>query len=241
MSELAIIGGTGFFLESSGYVVGCRSTPYGETSEALNQLPLGDREVVFLARHGIPHSIPPHLVNYRANIWALKEAGVKRIVAINAVGGIPADWLPGSLIIPNQLIDYTYGREHTYSDGNGSELLHVDFTEPYDQALRTALLAAAKAAGVSVVDGAVYGATQGPRLESAAEVDRLERDGCDLIGMTGMPEAALARELGLAYASLCIVVNPAAGRSDQPITLEDIHKVLEQGVEEAKKLLGLLP
>ena len=228
MSALGIIGGTGLTelealaLEREMPV----QTPWGPPSAPLLHGRWAGRPVVFLARHGRDHSLPPHAVNYRANLWALHQAGVAEVVAVNAVGGIAAAYPAGALAVPGQVIDYTWGRAHTFCDGQGHPLQHVDFTHPYDEALRVALLRAGSAAGVAVVDGGVYGATQGPRLESAAEVDRMARDGCDLVGMTGMPEAGLARELGLAYACLAVVVNRAAGRGD------DIHGELERWVSE---------
>jgi len=180
---------------------------------------------VFLARHGAPHTLAPHAVNYRANVWALREAGVREIIAINAVGGIGDAYPPGRLVIPDQLIDYTWGREHSYCGGAGRALQHVDFTTPYSASLRRRLLQAAPHVGLEVADGGVYGVTQGPRLETAAEIGRMARDGCDIVGMTGMPEAALARELELDYACCAVVVNRAAGRG------EDIHGELERWVE----------
>ena len=174
------------------------------------------------------HTLPPHRVNYRANLWALRQLGAQRIVAINAVGGISAGMAPRRLVLPDDLIDYTWGREHTFHDGPGAAgsdnpVEHVDMGRPYDPGLRDALLAAARASGAGLLDGGVYGATQGPRLETPAEIRRMARDGCDVVGMTGMPEAALARELGLAYASIAVVANWAAGCGDQgEITLAEV-------------------
>lgn len=239
-AQLAIIGGTGlsrFFTDSN---TGAKTvTPYGETSGPITIAAVDGLPVAFLPRHGDPHTVPPHRINYRANLWALRELGVKRVIAINAVGGIREDIATGALVIPDQLIDYTYGREHTYADGSPrSSLEHVDFSYPFDATLREQLLAAAHRDSANVVfDGGVYAATQGPRLESAAEINRLEKDGCDIVGMTAMPEAGLARELQLAYASLCLVVNPAAGRSTELITMEDIEKVIRQGMERVRAIL----
>jgi purine nucleoside phosphorylase len=194
------------------------------------------RKLLFLHRHGGQgRPIPPHRVNYRANLWALRELGATRILGVNAVGGIGA-MQPGSLVIPDQIIDYTWGREHSFDDGASGTLLHVDFTQPYDAALRATLLEAAGAAGVPSRDGAVMAVVQGPRLETAAEVQRFARDGCDLIGMTGMPEAALARELAIPYAAICMVVNAAAGLGQKEITLDDIRRVLDGEL----RLLGAL-
>ncbi|WP_101759608.1 S-methyl-5'-thioinosine phosphorylase [Oceanicoccus sp. KOV_DT_Chl] len=232
---LAIIGGTGLNDFQQGATVGERLTPYGETSAAIIQTQLNGRDVVFLARHGSPHRIPPHKVNYRANLWALKQLGVDRVLAVNAVGGIHPSMPAGAIVIPDQLVDYSYDREHTFFDGvaigdQAAALEHVDFSYPYSASLRQALLSAAEHIGLAVSDKAVYAVTQGPRLETAAEINRLERDGCDIVGMTAMPEAVLARELGIDYASICLVVNPAAGRSSTLITMDDIHRVIASGM-----------
>ncbi len=226
MDKIAIIGGSGLSTlttleEIRREVV---YTPYGSPSGPLTHGRLYGREVTFLARHGYGQTIPPHKVNYRANLWALNTLGVSKIIAVSSVGGIRAELAAGSLAVPDQIIDYTTGRAVTFFEQDLQMVTHIDFTEPYDAALRSALLAGAKAAGVSVFEGGVYAAVQGPRLETAAEVNRLERDGADMVGMTGMPEAALARELGVAYATLAVVSNRAAGRSKQSIHAEiDAH------------------
>lgn len=237
MSVLGIIGGTGL-AQFEGLRIERQeavSTPWGAPSAALLHGRLADRPAVFLARHGREHTIAPHAVNYRANVWALREAGVDGVIAVNAVGGISDTFAPGTLAVPDQLIDYSWGRAHSYFDGSGQPLQHVDFTAPYSPAMRELLLRAAETAGLDVRDGGVYAVTQGPRLETAAEIDRLARDGCDIVGMTGMPEAALARELGLEYACCAVVVNRAAGRGG------DIHGELErwvaQGMTAARRLL----
>jgi 5'-methylthioadenosine phosphorylase len=198
--------------------------------------------VVFLARHGYGHTIPPHAVNYRANIWALSSQGVRVIVSIASVGGIRSDLGPGTLVVPTQLLDYTYGRAGTFFDGEDGVVKHIDFTHPYCPALRSQLLAACQRANIFAVDGGVYAVSQGPRLETAAEVNRLERDGADMVGMTGMPEAALARELGLSYAALAVVVNWAAGRrsSSEGIVLADLGVVLEQAMLQVRRVLSCL-
>jgi 5'-deoxy-5'-methylthioadenosine phosphorylase len=214
------------------------ATPYGEPSAPLTFGHLDGCPVVFLPRHGPSHTIPPHRVNYRANLWSLKNVGVNRIVGMAAVGGITAQMVPGRLAVPNQVIDYTWGREHTLFEVDLDNVTHVDFTEPYCAALRKDLLSAAKRAGVPVLDGGTYAATQGPRLESAAEIARLERDGCDIVGMTGMPETSLARELGLCYASLALSVNWAAGKSEGPITMAEIERNLQEGMAAASKVLA---
>ena len=234
---VAIIGGTGLNNFQQGEHTGERQTPYGETSADIIVSTQVGRPLAFLARHGSPHRIPPHKINYRANLWALKQLGVEQIIAVNAVGGIRSELSAGSIVIPDQLIDYSYGREHTFSDGGGAALEHVDFSYPFSESLRQPLLAAAEQLGMPVFGSAVYASVQGPRLETAAEIDRLEKDGCDIVGMTAMPEAALAREMAIDYASVCLVVNPAAGRSDTLITMEDIHRVIDAGMIRVRRLL----
>lgn len=239
MAHIAIIGGTGV-TQLAGLQTDrteAVTTPFGEPSAEIVYGRYCDREILFLARHGNPHRFPPHRVNYRANIWALRDAGVSAVVAIAAVGGIRSDMAPGTLAIPDQIIDYTYDRRHTFFEDDLADVVHVDFTRPYDEALRGRLLAAARNAGLAVVDGGTYGATQGPRLETAAEIQRMERDGCAIVGMTGMPEAALARELSLPYASLALVANWAAGKSSEVITMEDIQHQLTQATHQVAALL----
>jgi len=241
---LCIIGGTGL-AQLANLVITHRKvarTPYGEPSGALTFGHICDQEVIFLARHGYGHTIPPHEVNYRANLWALKDHGVDRVVSVATVGGIHPEMIPGTLIIPDQIIDYTHGRAATYFVGNDKPVTHVDFTFPYCDAMRAALLQAAISAGISLRDGGVYGAVQGPRLETAAEINRLERDGVDMVGMTGMPEAYLARELGICYATVGAVVNYAAGRglSADGIQMEEIQSVLGEVMLQVRHLLEQL-
>jgi 5'-methylthioinosine phosphorylase len=242
MTVLAIIGGTGVD-QLEGLELHSRhdvTTPYGEPSRAIEEGRIGNTQVFFLHRHGSPKAIPPHRINYRANIWALNSLGVTDIVAINAVGGITPHMRPGRLLIPDQLIDYSWGREHTFDEGEGGELLHIDFTEPYHRELRMALLQSASAAGIEHRDTGTHGVMQGPRLETAAEIQRMARDGCDVVGMTGMPEASLARELGIAYASVCMVVNPAAGLGELPISLDMMREILHREAEVVRSLLQRL-
>lgn len=225
--DLAVIGGTGLYQLAGLEALEGQypATPYGAPSGPIRVGQLRGRRVAFLARHGEQHSVPPHKVNYRANLAALQSLGARRVLALNTVGGIGDRFGPRVLACPDQLIDYTWGRVSTFCEEAGTEVMHVDFGEPYTQALRAQVLAAAARAGVAVVDGGCYGATQGPRLETRAEIARLRRDGCDLVGMTGMPEAGLARELGLEYACLAIVANWAAGAGPDPdevITLDDV-------------------
>ncbi len=239
MADLAIIGGTGLTslknLEISRREV--VHTPYGEPSGALTFGRLCDREVVFLARHGYGHTIPPHMVNYRANLWALKYAGVSRVIAVCAVGGIRPDLLPGSLVIPDQVIDYTWSRDHTFFEKDLTQVTHIDFTEPYCTEMRSALIEAAQAAQISVASDGTYGATQGPRLESAAEINRMERDGCDMVGMTGMPEAALAKEMEFCYAVCAVCANWAAGRGEGDINMTEIKANLSRSMAQVRLLL----
>ena len=239
MTKFAIIGGTGLTSIDELEIVGERTidTPYGSPSSTLVKGKLSGKEIVFLARHGVNHTIPPHKINYRANIWALKSLGVTDVIAVAAVGGIHEDIPPEKIIIPDQIVDYTYGRKHTYFEDDLSEVTHIDFTRPYTEELRIRLVQAAKNSGIEIYEGGVYGATQGPRLESSAEVIRLERDGCDIVGMTGMPEASLAKELELNYACCALSVNWAAGKSDNEITMQEIEQAIEKGIYSVRKLL----
>jgi 5'-methylthioadenosine phosphorylase len=237
---LAIIGGSGLTRLST-LAVAHREvvrTPYGEPSSALLFGQIAGRDTVFLARHGHGHTIPPHRVNYRANIWALKDRGATAVLAVASVGGIRGV-APGDLVLPHQLIDYTHDRERTFFDGGDRRVVHVDFTEPYTPSLRELCLTAAASAGIALVDGGVYGAVSGPRLETAAEIDRLERDGATLVGMTGMPEASLARELELPYVAIDVVVNHAAGRreSEHGVSMDGIARVLETAMDKVRALL----
>ena len=241
---LAVIGGSGLSRLASLEVTQRKvvRTPYGEPSGALTFGSIGGRELVFLARHGYGHTIPPHQVNYRANIWALRQEAVEGVVSVASVGGIRADCAPGSLVLPHQIVDYTWGRPATFFEAPEAPVTHIDFTEPYSATLRERILAAARRCGEPIHPRGVYAATQGPRLETAAEIDRLERDGADLVGMTGMPEASLAREAGLEYAAIAVVANRAAGRGDsrRAVALEAIGAVLEQAMERVRRILGEL-
>lgn len=246
MPELAIIGGTGL-TSLKGLEITRKEmvhTPYGEPSGPLTHGVLGGKEVIFLARHGYGHTIPPHLINYRANIWALSQTGVTRVIGVAAVGGIRDDLSPGRIVIPDQLIDYTWSRASTFFD-EGSPVTHIDFTAPYSAALRELLIRAAGEEGQDADDAlnysGVYGVTQGPRLETAAEIDRMERDGCALVGMTGMPECALARELDLEYACCAVIANWAAGRGGTTqIDMQEIEHNLRKGMDTVRALLTRL-
>ena len=233
--DLAVIGGTGLYQFPG---LSCTErvetpTPFGAPSGPVLTGKFQGRRLAFLARHGEDHTIAPHRINYRANVWALHALGARAIVAVHAVGGIRTDMGPRTLVVPDQIIDYTHGRLSSFSDVEGSKVEHIDFSEPYSASLRQALLAAALQAGVAAVDGGCYGATQGPRLETVAEIARMRRDGCDLVGMTGMPEAALARELGVDFACLALVANWAAGCGTAggspapPISIGEIFANLE--------------
>lgn len=239
MATLAIIGGTGL-TNLKNLQIERREvmhTPYGEPSGALTFGTLCGKDVVFLARHGYGHTIPPHMVNYRANLWSLKQQGIERIIAVCAVGGIHADIQPAGVVIPDQIIDYTWSRNHTFFETDLSSVTHIDFTEPYCSELRELLKQSAQKAGVEVLTSGTYGASQGPRLETAAEIDRMERDGCDMVGMTGMPEAALARELGLCYAVCAVSANAAAGRGNGPIEMSEIDQNLKTGMSSVRSIL----
>ncbi|MDP1612112.1 MAG: S-methyl-5'-thioinosine phosphorylase [Sulfuritalea sp.] len=238
---LGIIGGSGL-TQLANLDVSHREvvrTPYGEPSGPLTFGRVGAQDVVFIARHGYGHTIPPHMVNYRANLHALLASGVTQVVSVASVGGIRGDLGPGVLVVPHQIIDYTWGREMTFQSGGDGPVVHVDFTDPYDNAVRGRLLDVARRIGEAIADGAVYAATQGPRLETAAEVNRLQVDGADIVGMTGMPEAALARELDLPYAALCVVANWAAGRADSVhgIKFDSLEAVLHLAMARVRRII----
>ncbi|MBI3899027.1 MAG: S-methyl-5'-thioinosine phosphorylase [Gammaproteobacteria bacterium] len=239
MTRVAIIGGSGLTnlknLEIKHREV--VRTPYGEPSAPMVFGQLSGNEVVFLPRHGPSHTIPPHQINYRANIWALKQTGIRHVIAVAAVGGITDHLASGALVVPDQIIDYTYSRAHTFFDGENKKVTHVDFTYPYSLELRAVLIDAARRAGISAAERGTYAATQGPRFESAGEIRRLERDGADIVGMTGMPEAGLARELDLEYAAIAVVANRAAGKEASTISLKDIEENLEKGMAKVRTWL----
>lgn len=239
MTQLAIIGGTGLTQLSTLTIIKRErlQTPYGAPSADFVTGELQGKPVIFLARHGDPHRIAPHHINYRANIWGLKQLGVQHIIAVAAVGGITAEMSPAHIAIPDQLIDYSYGREHTFFAEADAPVQHIDFTHPYSQSLRNLLINAAVQAVIRVQARGTYGCTQGPRLETSAEIRRMERDGCDLVGMTGMPEAALAKELELNYATIAVVANWAAGKTAHEITMVEIEQNLHKGMANTAELL----
>lgn len=241
--DLAVIGGSGLYnfpgLENAQRQ--SVDTPFGPASGDIVSGDFAGKRLAFLARHGESHTLPPHRVNYRANLWALHSLGARRVVGVNAVGGIRHDMGPRVIVVPDQIIDYTHGRYTSFCDVEGAEVKHIDFSEPYTESLRRELLAAAGKAGIAVIDGGCYGATQGPRLETRAEIARMKRDGCDLVGMTGMPEAGLARELELDYACIALVANFAAGCGDETeISIEEIFAHLAAATAEVPRLLGAM-
>ncbi len=219
---IGIIGGTGLTQLANLEVVRRQivRTPYGDASQPLVFGKIGGHDVVFLPRHGGGHTIPPHAINYRANIWALHSVGVTCLLAVATVGSIDTTMLPGDIVLPSQIIDYTHGRDSSYYDGVERPVRHIDFTQPYTESLREICKQAALNIQQAIHDGGVYACSQGPRLETAAEISRFERDGAALVGMTGMPEAALARELDMDYAAICPVANHAAGKGE---SAEMIH------------------
>jgi 5'-methylthioinosine phosphorylase len=237
MISLGLIGGTG--LERWGPARGTQNvnSVYGSPSSVPAEYQVGETRVFFLSRHGERHDIPPHAVNYQANIDVFRQLDVDGIIAVNAVGGISTHNHPGALVVPDQLIDYTWGRAHTFSLTAADDLQHIEFANPFEGRLRRGLIKAATVAAVELVDGGCIGVSQGPRLETAAEIRRFRQDGCDLVGMTSMPEAALAREAGLDYASLCVNANWAAGLEESPVTMEAIEVTLAEAMVRVRQLL----
>ena len=239
MTKIAIIGGTGL-TQLSDLTITKRdklTTPYGSPSADFITGELNQKEVIFLSRHGNPHTIAPHKINYRANIWGLKQLGVEQIVAVAAVGGITEEMIPAHIAIPDQIIDYSHGRIHTFFEDENYPVTHIDFTYPYSQKLRSALITAAAQANINISPIGTYGCSQGPRLETAAEIKRMEKDGCDVVGMTGMPEAALAKELAMDYAAISVVANWAAGKSAGEITITEIEQHLLIGMANITEIL----
>ena len=241
---LAIIGGTGLTNLANIEITHRQviRTPYGEPSGALTFGKIQEQEVVFLARHGYAHTIPPHEVNYRANLWALRSQDVSHVVSVASVGGIHANLVAGSIVVPDQIIDYTHGRKSTYFEGRDRPVTHMDFTEPYCAAMRQNCIQAMQEASEQCMAQGVYAAVSGPRLETAAEINRLERDGATIVGMTGMPEAALAKEIGLCYAAIAVVVNSAAGRgtSLHAIHYEEVANTLKESMTRVHHILEKL-
>ncbi len=239
----AIVGGSGLYNLADDFQVDSRlrpETPYGIVAAEMEVGEWRNQRIVFLPRHGRQHAIPPHKINYRANIWALHRIGVTQIIAVNAVGGIGPEYPPKSLALPDQLIDYTCNREHSFFDGENLQLKHIDFTWPYSNQLRQHIIDAASRQNLDLVTSGTYGCTNGPRLETAAEVRKIAADGCNMIGMTGMPEAALARELGLEYAAIALVVNWCAGLSEVEVSMDEIRCILEQEVSRVRQLISAI-
>jgi len=242
MTSIAIIGGTGLTKLADLSIVRreVHVSKYGEPSAPLVRGTLDGVEILFLPRHGAGHTIPPHKVNYRANISVLHGAGIKKVLAINAVGGIADNMNPQTIVVPDQIIDYTWSRAHTFFDEGLDEVTHIDFTQPYCEELRQEIIQAASKSKIDTINTATYAATQGPRLETSAEVNKLENDGCHIVGMTGMPEAALASELGMCYASIAVVANKAAGRGDGEITMSAIEGNIKDGMGKARAIIEKL-
>jgi 5'-methylthioinosine phosphorylase len=239
MTKLAIIGGTGL-TQLNGLSIIKRetlTTPYGTASADFITGEYHQKDIIFLARHGNPHTIAPHKINYRANIWGLKHLGVEKIIAVAAVGGITPEMAPAHIAIPDQIIDYSHSRLQTFFEDENYPVTHIDFTYPYHRALRAALIMAAAKADITISPIGTYGCTQGPRLETAAEIKRMEKDGCDLVGMTGMPEASLAKELEMDYAAISVIANWAAGKTAGEITMAEIERHLHNGMINVAKLL----
>ncbi len=244
--SIAIIGGSGLdqLQEEAGLEPIYQQTPFGEHSQGVCKLNIGNTPVVFLPRHGKDHHLPPHKVNYRANMWLLKSLGITKIVAMNVVGGITDEMSPRTLLVPHQVIDYTWGREHTYFDGLHHDtpfidkyVDHIDFTQPYSEALRQRIIGFLDQSKINHVNYGVYGCTQGPRLESAAEVQRLQNDGCHIVGMTAMPETALAKELEMDYASLGLVVNWAPGIAAEELSFGEIMQLVSEEMAHVQTFL----
>jgi len=235
---VGLIGGTGLDQWGDPEQQLQPETPFGDPSGPLSVFRMGHNRLLFLPRHGSEHKIPPHRINYRANLWALKSAGASQVLSVNAVGGITEEFQPGTLALPDQLIDYTWGRAHTFSNSAEHWLQHVDFTQPFDTGLRDSLLAAGNRAGLELRKHACVAATQGPRLETAAEIRRLRNDGCDLVGMTSMPETALARELGLPFASIAVVANVAAGIGAGIISMKEMELTLQAAMQQVRALVS---
>jgi len=240
-AKLAVIGGSGLYSLFEDFKVRHREiiqTPYGEPSCPVVHGEMHGKPLIFIARHGYTHRIPPHKINYRANIWMLKKLGVEDIIAVNAVGGISDDLPPEKIAIPDQIIDYSYGRDFTFFDQDFGEVVHIDFSYPYSEDIRRGLVSAAASVSIEINNQGAYACTQGPRLETAAEIQRLKRDGCDMVGMTAMPEAALAREKSMQYAAIAVCANWAAGIQKEPLNMDAILKHLNQGMGQVNQLIS---
>lgn len=238
MSKIGLIGGSGLY-DIQGFVLKQKksiTTPFGKPSDQYLIGKIGKTDIVFLPRHGKKHNIPPHMINYRANIWGFRKLGVDRIISISAVGGIRKGLRPGDIVVLDQTMDMTRNRKSTFYDGKGG-VVHIDFTEPYCPELRRIILKAGKDAGVPVKNGGNYVAVEGPRLETASEIKSFKLLGGDVVGMTGMPEASLAREVAICYTGISVVANYAAGISKTKLTVPEVMKVMHASTETLKRLL----
>lgn len=237
-AEIAIIGGSGVYSVEAlkGASTTVVSTPYGNSPE-ITIGRLGGRRVAFLPRHGKGHTVPPHLVNYRANIWALSELGVKRVLATTACGSLNPRMRSGELALLYQFIDFTKRRPQTFYEGGEGGVVHVDVTEPYCPELRDVLREAARGLKLKLHPRATYGCTEGPRFETAAEVRALRRLGCDLVGMTNVPECVLTRELEICYVAVAVVTNFAAGISKAKLTHTEVVELMKENIGRVQKLL----
>jgi 5'-methylthioadenosine phosphorylase len=237
MPEFGVIAGSGIYHMPELEIINSVKlrSPYGEPSDIFRIGRLSGKEVAFLPRHGSMHHIPPHRINYRANIWGFRELGVKKILTIGATGGISKKMRPGAIIVLDQIIDMTSGRDATFYDED--EVVHIDFTEPFCPNLRKALIDAAAKTGTTVVKKGTYIAVNGPRLETAAEIKAFARHGADVVGMTGMPEAVLARELEICLAGLAVVTNAAAGLTEGKLTATEVVEAMKSSTEQIKALL----
>ena len=238
MSKVGLIGGSGLY-DIKGFVLKQKksvTTPFGKPSDQYLIGRIGGTDIVFLPRHGKKHDIPPHMINYRANIWGFKKLGVDRIISISAVGGIKKGLKPGDIVVLDQIMDMTKNRESTFYDGKGG-VVHIDFTEPYCPELRNMILKAGKQTGVSLKNGSNYVAVEGPRLETAAEIKGFKLLGGEVVGMTGMPEASLAREVEICYAGISVVANYAAGISRTKLTVPEVMEAMHASTEKIKSLL----
>lgn len=234
---LAIIGGSGvynpYMLERAREVR--VETPYGMITPLVGEY--NGEEVAFLPRHGADHSVPPHRVNYRANIWGLRSLGVDRIIATTAVGSMNPQMVPGDCVIIDQFIDFTKDRPHTFYEGGEFGVVHVDYTEPYCPEVRKILLEAAESLGMKAHDRGTYVCTEGPRFETPAEIRMFAMLGGDLVGMTNVPEVVLAREVGICYATISMVTNFAAGISSGPLTHEEVLTIMKENTENLRRML----